>query len=110
MAIEPSTPREPEDDDRRADLLPLVGDIRSSRPYLLAGSPLRAGVRRTLSIAALVCLDVAGLALGLYGALTLRELYRGHTQPLWGVLWEAEADWQGSTRLRLRTNRRPLHR
>jgi hypothetical protein len=75
------------------DLLPLVGDIRASRPYLLSGSPLRAGARRAISMVALAFLDIAGLALGLYLALTFRELYKGHTDPLWGVLWEAEAKW-----------------
>jgi exopolysaccharide biosynthesis polyprenyl glycosylphosphotransferase len=79
--------------DAPVELLPVVGDIRSSRPYLLTGSPFRGAVRRGLSILALVCLDVSGLALGLYAALGLRELYHGHSSPLWGLLWEAEAKW-----------------
>ena len=83
MASDPSStrteaPRAPD----AADLLPLVGDIRSTRPYLLSGSPLRAGFRRGLSILALVCLDIAGLALGLYAALWLREVYHGRARLL----------------------------
>lgn len=68
------------------------GDVRAARPYLLSATPLRALARRLASIVALVFLDVAGLALGLYAALTIRELYYGKT-PLWGLLWEAERSW-----------------
>src|SRR5262249_44540339 len=75
------------------ELLPLVGDIRASRPYLLSGSPLRAGTRRVLSICALLFLDMSGLAIGLYASLALREVYRGKPDILWGVLWRAEASW-----------------
>ena len=49
--------------------------------------------RRFASVAALLVLDLSGLALGLYGALTIREFYVGHSQPLWGLLWEAEENW-----------------
>ena len=45
-------------------------------------------VRRALSIAALVCLDVVGLAFGMYLALVLRELVRGD-EIFWGLLWRA---------------------
>jgi exopolysaccharide biosynthesis polyprenyl glycosylphosphotransferase len=38
-------------------------------------------------------LDLAGLTLGLYAAFTIRELIRGHTPILWGVLWDAEANF-----------------
>jgi exopolysaccharide biosynthesis polyprenyl glycosylphosphotransferase len=75
------------------ELLPLVGDIRASRPYLLAGSPLRAATRRLLSILTLLFLDLSALAIGLYAALALREVYRGKADILWGVLWTAEASW-----------------
>src|SRR3954454_955264 len=75
------------------DLLPLVGDIRASRPYILSGSPLRAAARRLLSIVALLCLDLTALAIGLYASLALRELYRGRSEILWGFLWRAEASW-----------------
>jgi exopolysaccharide biosynthesis polyprenyl glycosylphosphotransferase len=67
-------------------------DIRAARPYLLSLSPIRALVRRLSSVVALALIDVTGLALGLYGALALRELYHGRT-PLWGLLWEAPQDW-----------------
>jgi exopolysaccharide biosynthesis polyprenyl glycosylphosphotransferase len=50
-------------------------------------------MRRVASVAALVALDLSGLTLGLYGAFTLRELIRGKTPILWGVLWDAEANF-----------------
>ena len=50
-------------------------DIRSRRPFFLTGSQLTAAGRRIASIAALVVLDLAGIVLGLYAALVLRELY-----------------------------------
>jgi exopolysaccharide biosynthesis polyprenyl glycosylphosphotransferase len=70
-----------------------VGDIRSGRPWLLSPSPLRSFVRRIASVASLVFLDLAGLTLGLYAALIIREVYHGADSILWGVLWRAEADW-----------------
>ena len=54
-----------------------IGDIRSGRPWLLSPSPLRSFLRRVLSVASLVFLDLAGLTLGLYAALVIRELYHG---------------------------------
>jgi exopolysaccharide biosynthesis polyprenyl glycosylphosphotransferase len=79
---------------RRGRLLPLPsGDIRSGRPYLLSEGQLRSFVRRLASVGALVFLDLLGLTLGLYAAFTLRELIRGNTPILWGVLWDAEADF-----------------
>ena len=68
-----------------------IEDIRATPPSLL-GRPFGAALRRLASIVSLLVLDVAGLALGLYGALALRELYRGHT-PLWGLLWEQPREW-----------------
>src|SRR5436190_22054483 len=67
-------------------------DIRSRRPFFLTGSQLTAAGRRIASIAALVAFDLAGLVLGLYAALVLRELYYG-TPVLWGVIWRVETDW-----------------
>jgi exopolysaccharide biosynthesis polyprenyl glycosylphosphotransferase len=67
-------------------------DIRSARPYVLSRRPLRAFARRLASIVALLVIDVTGIALGLYAALAVRELYYGRT-PLWGLLWEAPMDW-----------------
>ncbi len=70
------------------------GDIRSSRPYLFSRSPVRSFVRRFASVATLVFLDLCGIALGLYAALVLRELYYGNTHIYWGILWrDAEAEW-----------------
>jgi exopolysaccharide biosynthesis polyprenyl glycosylphosphotransferase len=67
-------------------------DIRATRPYLLSPSPVRALLRRGLSVVTLAAIDVVGLTLGLYAALAVRELYRGR-EPLWGLLWEAPQDW-----------------
>ena len=67
-------------------------DIRSRRPFFLTGSQLTAAGRRIASIAALVVLDLAGIVLGLYAALVLRELYY-NTPVLWGVIWRVETDW-----------------
>ena len=71
----------------------VAADIRASRPGVLARPPIRALVRRLASIAALLTIDLIGLALGLYAALVLRWLYYEHELPLWGVPWEAEEQW-----------------
>jgi exopolysaccharide biosynthesis polyprenyl glycosylphosphotransferase len=69
-------------------------DIRASRLYLLSRGPIVSLVRRTLSVCTLVALDVAGLALGIYLALVVRELIRGDDQIYWGLLWrEGAAEW-----------------
>jgi exopolysaccharide biosynthesis polyprenyl glycosylphosphotransferase len=70
-----------------------VEDIRSARPYLFTRTTLIAVIRRLVSVAALVTLDLAGLVLGLFVALILRELYLGQWPPLWGILWDTETDW-----------------
>ena len=72
--------------------LPEPADIRSGKPFFLTRSQLGVAGRRLASITALVCLDLAGLVLGLYAALVVRELYYGQT-PLWGFLWRVETDW-----------------
>lgn len=74
------------------DPTPFAGDIRSVR---MVPSPvqLRALARRLLSIAALVALDLGGLAGSLYLALVFRELYYGERPILWGLPWDAEAKW-----------------
>jgi exopolysaccharide biosynthesis polyprenyl glycosylphosphotransferase len=62
--------------------------------YLLSRGPLLTLARRGLSVASLVALDVAGLALGMYLALVFRELVAGEGDVLWGLLWrEGPADW-----------------
>ena len=72
---------------------PLVADIRSGKPFFLSRSQLVVAARRFASISALICLDLAGLVLGLYAALVVRELYYGRTDILWGFLWRVETDW-----------------
>jgi exopolysaccharide biosynthesis polyprenyl glycosylphosphotransferase len=70
------------------------GDVRASRLYIFSRGPILSLVRRALSIAALVVLDVVGLALGIYVALVMRQLIRGDGDILWGLLWrEGPADW-----------------
>ncbi len=69
-------------------------DVRASRPYLFSRGPILSLARRGFSIAALVALDVAGLALGIYTALVVRELVTGDGAVLWGLLWrEGPAEW-----------------
>ena len=73
---------------------PTGRDVRASRVYLLSRGPILGLVRRALSVLALVALDVAGLALGIYLALVTRELVRGEGDILWGLLWsEGPAEW-----------------
>ena len=72
---------------------PLRDDIRAARPYLLSSPSLRAFVRRTVGTLVLIALDVAGLALGLYGALVLRAFLFDETV-YWGLLWRDGArEW-----------------
>lgn len=69
-------------------------DVRASRLYVLSRGPILTLLRRFFSIAALVLLDVVGLALGIYLALVLRELVRGDGDVLWGLLWrEGPGEW-----------------
>jgi exopolysaccharide biosynthesis polyprenyl glycosylphosphotransferase len=70
-----------------------LGDIRRAKPYVLARAQLRTIAFRVGGVACLIALDICGLALALYLALALRELYYGNTPILWGVLWEAESEW-----------------
>jgi len=85
-------PRDAAAEPSRLTLIEAKGDVRSSRPHALALAA-RTGVRRFASVASLVLLDVAGITLGLYVALALRDLYYGSRPPLWGALWRAETDW-----------------
>jgi exopolysaccharide biosynthesis polyprenyl glycosylphosphotransferase len=63
------------------------GDIRAGTPYLLSPSLVRHAARRGVSIVTLIVLDLAGLTLGLYGALALRAALFEPKPILWGVLW-----------------------
>jgi exopolysaccharide biosynthesis polyprenyl glycosylphosphotransferase len=85
VSTKPAVPTEP----RPAP----VEDIRSARPYLFTRNTIVTVVRRLGSVTALVLLDLAGLVLGLYIALVLRELYLGEWPPLWGIVWDTEVDW-----------------
>ena len=68
-------------------------DVRASRVYLFSRRPLLGGVRRALSIAVLVTVDILGLALGLYVALVLRTVLYGDTI-YWSLLWrEGAGEW-----------------
>jgi exopolysaccharide biosynthesis polyprenyl glycosylphosphotransferase len=80
-----------ESGDRAGVELP-ASDIRSA-PVLPSGIQVRALGRRSVSVAALVLLDLAGLSGALYLALVLRELYRGTKPLLWGLLWSTEENW-----------------
>jgi exopolysaccharide biosynthesis polyprenyl glycosylphosphotransferase len=66
-----------------------VGDIRSTTPYL----PLQGAARRVASVIALVALDLVGLVLGVYAALTLRAFVYGYEVDQWGLRWKGETDW-----------------
>jgi hypothetical protein len=79
--------------EREPQAAPVAADIRRSRPYLLASSPLRNLVFRLASVVALVAIDLVAVGFALYAALALREVYYGHSPILWGVLWTAEGNW-----------------
>ena len=69
-------------------------DVRASRIYLLTRGPIVSALRRVASVVALVILDVAGLALGIYVALVLRQVVAGDGDLLWGLLWrEGPSEW-----------------
>jgi exopolysaccharide biosynthesis polyprenyl glycosylphosphotransferase len=70
-----------------------VEDVRSVRPYLLSSPPLRAHLRRLVSIATLIAIDVGGLVIGLYAALVLRAVIFDPHPVLWGLLWDQETSW-----------------
>jgi exopolysaccharide biosynthesis polyprenyl glycosylphosphotransferase len=73
---------------------PPPRDVRASRFYLLSRGPILSVIRRVLSVVALVTFDVAGLALGMYIALVVRQLVTGDGDILWGLLWrEGPAEW-----------------
>ncbi len=81
----PPTPREAPPP-TGADDVPAE-DVRKQRPYLLRPTPWRGLVRRGVSVASLVFLDVAGLALGIYLALVLRSIVYGD-EIYWSLLWD----------------------
>ena len=84
----------PAETPRPAPVAAAGRDIRASRLYLLSRGPILTLARRTLSVTALVLLDIAGLALGIYIALVIRQLVAGDGDILWGLLWrEGPAEW-----------------
>ena len=85
----------PAETSRPAPTQPAAGrDVRASRLYVLSRGPISSLIRRAFSIAALVALDVIGLAFGIYLALVIRELVAGDGGVLWGFLWrEGAAEW-----------------
>jgi exopolysaccharide biosynthesis polyprenyl glycosylphosphotransferase len=68
-------------------------DVRAATPYLLSPASFKSLGRRLLSILALVIVDVGGLIIGLYLALTLRALIVDPKPILWGLLWNQETSW-----------------
>jgi exopolysaccharide biosynthesis polyprenyl glycosylphosphotransferase len=68
---------------------PPLGDIRSTSPSI----PLQGALRRAVSVVALIGLDLVGLVLGLYTALTLRAFVYGNDVSQWGLRWKVETDW-----------------
>src|SRR6476619_4486510 len=66
-----------------------LGDIRSTTPFV----PLQGAMRRAASVVALIVLDLVGLVLGVYAALTLRALVYGSEVSQWGLRWKVETDW-----------------
>ena len=72
-------------------------DIRASRLYLFSRRPLVGAVRRLISVALLVGVDIVGLALGLYVALVLRTVLYGDTV-YWSLLWRAGPGSAGCSR------------
>jgi exopolysaccharide biosynthesis polyprenyl glycosylphosphotransferase len=66
-------------------------DARWATPSILRASHVARLVRRAASISALAAIDAAGVTVGLFAALVLREVYYGRT-PHWS-LWNRETDW-----------------
>jgi exopolysaccharide biosynthesis polyprenyl glycosylphosphotransferase len=68
-------------------------DVRAATPFILSPTPLKSLLRRILSIVALAIVDIGGLIIGLYLALTLRALIVDPKPILWGLLWNQETSW-----------------
>ncbi len=72
---------------------PLTEDVRAWRPYPLGATPLKSLVRRAASALLLAAIDIGGLVIGLYLALSLRAWLRDPHPVLWGLLWNQETTW-----------------
>jgi exopolysaccharide biosynthesis polyprenyl glycosylphosphotransferase len=92
VAIEPAVGGDRSAEEAPPESLAIQSDIRSAR-LLPSRRQVRLFARRLLSIAALVAIDLGGLACSLYIALVLREVYYGERPILWGLPWNAEAKW-----------------
>ena len=68
-------------------------DVRAARPYILSGKLISSGLRRVVSAGSLFSIDAVGIALAVYAALALKEVYRGNYPIQWGILWQAEVEW-----------------
>jgi exopolysaccharide biosynthesis polyprenyl glycosylphosphotransferase len=91
---EPRAHRRPDNESVRAlpATPPEPTDVRAATPPILRTSHLVPVLRRLASITALAAIDVAGVTIGLFAALVLREIYYGRTLR-WHGLWRAETDW-----------------
>ncbi len=92
MATKPLVRTDSQESGGPQDAYGATEDIRRGR-VLPSTLQLRALLRRLISIAALVVIDVGGIAGALYIALVLRELYYGERPVLWGLPWKAETEW-----------------
>ena len=72
---------------------PHVEDVRSAHPYYFSRTPFKTLLRRVVSIASLVLIDISGLVIGVYLALALRSLLFDPKPILWNLLWDHETDW-----------------
>jgi exopolysaccharide biosynthesis polyprenyl glycosylphosphotransferase len=68
-------------------------DVRRRRPYALTRGFAQRLARGALRVGTLLAIDLTGLVLGLYLALVVRQLVRGETELLWGLLWDGPAEW-----------------
>ena len=68
------------------------GDVRAAGVRPLSVRSLREAGRRAASVLVLLCLDLAGLTLGVYVSLVAREAWVGNTPILWGAIWQVFAD------------------
>ena len=91
VATEQAPPAQPQKPAVRDDDLDRskLGDIRSTTSFV----PLQGAMRRAASVVALIVLDLVGLVLGVYAALTLRALAYGNEVSQWGLRWKVETDW-----------------
>ena len=64
------------------------GDVRAAGLRPLSVRSLREAGRRAASVLVLLCLDLAGLTLGVYVSLVAREAWVGNTPILWGAIWQ----------------------